>query len=96
MDVIRVFVDDIRKKFRNTNQYQLENVIDWFAHMEYLQSVLRKFDGIATSMDNLLIRYFWDGLRLSIRTQLDEKSRNRNDGQMVVKQAMDAVTKAAW
>lgn len=64
--------------------------------MKYLQSVLKKFDGVATPMDNLLIRYFWDGLRLSIRIQLDEKNRNQNDEQMVVKQAMDVVTEAAW
>lgn len=93
MDVIRVFVDDIRKKFRNASQYQLEDVIDWFAYMEYLQSVLKKFDGVATPMDNLLIRYFRDNSRLSIRTPVDEKNRNQNDGQMVVKQAIDAVTK---
>lgn len=63
--------------------------------MEHLQSILKDFDGVATPIDELLIWYFRDGLRFFICTQLDEKDRNLDDWQVVVKQAVNAKTKVA-
>lgn len=48
----RVFVDNTQKKFYNTNQYQLENVIDWLAYIKYLQSVLNGFDVVNAFTNN--------------------------------------------
>lgn len=42
-------------------------------YMKYLQFILKKFDSVATSMDNLLIWYFQDGLTPSISIQLDKR-----------------------
>lgn len=44
--------------------------------MEYLQAVLKEFDSIATFIDKILIQYFRDDMRLSIRAQLDKKDCN--------------------
>ena len=46
--------------------------MDWAAHLEYLQTVFKKFDPAAAPTEKVLIRYFCDGLRPSIRAQTDE------------------------
>lgn len=53
--------------------------MDWFLHMEHLQSVWKEFDSIAASIDDFLIQYFQDSMRSSIRAQLDERHRNLDD-----------------
>lgn len=53
--------------------------MDWFVYMEYLQSVLKEFDNVAALTDNLLMRFFWDGIKPSIQAQIDEKDRNLDD-----------------
>lgn len=92
----RIFVDDIQIKFYNANKYQLADVIDWLAYMEHLQSIFTKFYVVAPPIDNILIPYFWDGLRLFIHVQLDEKNHNLDNWQAVVKQVVCAKAKTAW
>ena len=40
--------------------------MDWAAHMKHLEAVLKKFDLVAAPNEETLIRYFRDGLHLSI------------------------------
>lgn len=51
----QVFVDDIKIFFWNASQYQLKNIIDLLAYIEYLSSILKRFNGISTFPDNILI-----------------------------------------
>ena len=41
--------------------------MDWAAHLEHLQTMLKKFDPAAAPTKEVLIYYFCDGLRPSIR-----------------------------
>lgn len=90
----RAFVDCIWRKIRTASQYQLEEVMDWAAHLENLQAVLKEFDTVAAPNEDLLIRYFRDGLRPSIRAQLDERDRDLDNWQEVIERAIDAEAKA--
>ncbi len=67
----RAFVDSYWSKIRRDSQYQQEEVLDWAAHMEHLQVVLKEFDPTGALNETTLIRYFRDGLRPFIRAQLD-------------------------
>ena len=50
--------------------------MDWAAHLEHLQTVLREFDSAAAPNKEVLICYFCDGLRPSIQAQTDERGWN--------------------
>ena len=70
----RAFVDGIWSKLKRDSQYQLEEVQDWAAHLEYLQSILLEFDNAGAPGESYLIRFFREGLRLSIRAQMEQQS----------------------
>ena len=65
------FVDSIWKKLKRDYQYQLEEVYDWASHLEYLQSILIEFDPVAAPMESTMIRYFEEGLKPSIKVEMD-------------------------
>ena len=91
----RAFVDSYWKKIKRDSQYQQEDVLDWAAHLEHLQAVLREFDSVAAPNDDSLIRYFREGLRPSIRAQLDARGRDLDSWDEVVEKAVDAEAKAS-
>lgn len=68
--------------------------MDWTAHLEYLQTVLKEFDANATPSKDFLICYFQNGLRLSTCTQMDKQDRELEDWQKVMERTIDAKTKA--
>ena len=41
--------------------------MDWVAHLEHLQFILKEFDYLAIPNEETLIKYFYDGLRSSIQ-----------------------------
>ena len=41
---------------KRDSQYQLEEVLDWAAHLEHLQAVFLKFDLVATLNEEIMIR----------------------------------------
>ncbi len=67
----RAFVDSYWTKIRKDSQYQQEEVLNWAAHLEHLQAVLKEFDPSGAPNETTLIRYFREGFRPSIRAQLD-------------------------
>ncbi len=67
------FVDSYWTKIRRDSQYQQEEVLDWAAHLEHLQAVLKEFDPSGAPNETILIRYFREGLRPSIQAQLDHR-----------------------
>ncbi len=81
-------------KIRRDSQYQQEEVLDWAAHLEHLQAVLKEFDPSGAPNEITLIRYFREGLRLSIQAQLDHRGRDLDGWEEVVKKADDVEAKA--
>ena len=81
-------------KIKRDSQHQLEEVLDWAAHLEHLQAVLREFDPDATPNEETMIRYFREGLRPSVRAQLDTRGRNHDSWEEAVKKAVNAEAKA--
>lgn len=67
----RLFVDDIWSRFRHDSQYQIEEARDWATHLEYLQSILLEFDIDRALKKSVFIKYFWKGLKPSIKTQIE-------------------------
>ena len=57
-------------------QYQLEEIFDWAAYLEHLQAVLQEFNPVATLNEEIIIRYFREGLRPSVQAQLDARGRD--------------------
>ncbi len=62
----RAFVDSCWTKIRQDSEYQQEEVLDWAAHLEHLQAMLKKFDPTGAPNKTILIRFFREGLRPSI------------------------------
>ncbi len=61
------FVGHVWSKLRGDAQHELEEVQDWTAHLEYLQSILLEFDANNAPGKVQLGRTFYDGLRPSIK-----------------------------
>lgn len=59
----RAFVDSIWSKLKRDSKYQLKEVQDWVAHLEYLQSILLEFDNAGAPEEFYLIYFFREGLR---------------------------------
>ena len=79
---------------KRDSQYQLEEVLDWTAHLEHLQVVLREFDPATALNKEIMIRCFQERLRLSIQAQLDARSRDLDSWEEAVKKAVNAEAKA--
>ncbi len=90
----RTFVDSYSTKIRRDSQYQQEEVLDWVAHLEHLQAVLKEFDPSDAPNEITLIRYFREGLRTSIRAQLNHRGQDLDGGEEVVEKASDVEAKA--
>ncbi len=63
-------------------------------YLEHLQAVLKKFDSNDASNETTLIRYFWEGLRLFIQAQLDNRRRDLDPWEEVGEKASDLEAKA--
>ncbi len=87
-------MDSYWTKIIRDSQYQQEEVLDWAAHLEHLQVMLKEFDPTNASNETTLIRYFREGLRPSIRAQLDYWGRDLDGCEKVVKKADDVEAKA--
>ncbi len=61
------FVGHVWSKLRGDAQHQLEEVQDWEAHLEHLQSILLEFDANNAPREGQLSQTFYDGLRSSIK-----------------------------
>ena len=91
----KAFVDSIWKKVKRDSQYQDKSVQDWAAHLEYLQSILIEFDSECAPEEGTMIRYFREGLRPSVRVEMEQRGRELDSFEELVKKAVDAKAKAA-
>ena len=69
--------------------------MDWAAHLNHLQTVLREFDSTTAPNEGVLICYFCDGLRPSIQAQTNEQGQDLDTWKEAIKKSMNAETKAA-
>ena len=88
------FVNGIWSRIKRDSQYQQEEVQDWASHLIHLQSVLREFDTRCAPTEEVLCRYFYEGLRPSIRLWIDEEGRELDGWSALVKKATRAEAKA--
>lgn len=58
-------------------------------------SVLKEFNNIAALTDDFLIMYIRNGMRPSIRAQMDKWDYNFVNGQAIIEQDIDAEAKTA-
>lgn len=79
---------------REHSQHQLEEVQDWAAHLEHLQSILLEFDADCAPLEGQLGRIFYDGLRPSIKLWIDEVGRQQLPWDELVRTANRAEAKA--
>lgn len=79
---------------RGDSQHQLEEVQDWAAHLEHLQSILVEFDADCAPLEGQLGRTFYDGLRPSIKLWIDEVGRQQLSWDELVTAANRAEVKA--
>ena len=68
------FIDSIWRKLKRDSQYQLEEIYDWASHLECLQLILLEFNSVATPMEVTIIRYFEEGLKPSIKAEIDQNN----------------------
>ncbi len=88
------FVGHIWTKMRGDAQHQSEEVQDWAAHLEHLQSILLEFDADCAPGEGQLGRTFYDGLRPSIKLWIDEVGRQQMSWDDLVSAANRAKAKA--
>ena len=89
----QAFVDTYWGKMRKDSQHQLEEVFDSAVHLEHLQAVVREFDPVATLNEEIMIRYFREGLRAFIRVQLDVQGRELDSWEEAVEKTVNVEAK---
>ena len=65
------FVDSIWKKLKKDSQYQLEKLYDGISYLKHLESILIKFDLVATFTESTMIKYIEKRLKPSIKAKID-------------------------
>lgn len=90
----RSFVDDIWGKIKHNSQHQLEEVQDWASHLEHLQSILLEFDADGAPKESAMIRFFREGLKPSIKAQMEQQGRELDSWEEMVEKAVDTEAKA--
>ena len=69
--------------------------MDWAAHLEHLQTVVREFNANAVISEPVLICLFRNGCRLSIRAQAKQEDCRKGTWDQAIKKAIAVEAKAA-
>ena len=88
----QAFIDSIWSKFRRDSQYQLEEARDWVSHFQLLQSILSEFD--RTPDELTMICYFREGLKASIKVDIEQQDWEAIDFEEMVQKTVNAEAKA--
>ena len=91
----KLFVNSIRKKLKRDSQYQLKEVYDWLAQLKHLQSILIEFDLAATPTKSTMVRYFEEGLKPSIKVEMDQDATYLDTYKELITKAVKAEAKAS-
>ena len=68
---------------------------DWAFHLEHVQSILQEFDKEGALEEFDLIWFFREGFRPSIKAQIEQRGREHDSWEELVKKAIDAEAKAS-
>ena len=90
----KAFVNTIWNTIRKDSHHQLEEVIDWAAYLEHLQTIIQEFDANVLILEPVLICLFRNSLRSSIRAQTKQKSHQKDTLDQAIKKAIKAEAKA--
>ena len=90
----RSFVDDIWSRFRHNSQYQLEEASNWASYLEYLQSIVLRFDIDGAPEKSDLIRFFREGLKPSIKAQMEQEGQELDTWKEMIEKAVEIEAKA--
>ena len=90
----KLFVNSIWKKLKRNSQYQLEEVYDQASYLKHLQYILIEFDPVAAPTESTMIRYFEEGLKPSIKAEIDQDASHLDDYEELVAKAVRAEAKA--
>ena len=63
-------------------------------HLKYLQSILIKFDQNCAPKEDTMIWYFWEGLRLLVQVEMEQRGQELNSFKEIVEKAVNAKAKA--
>ena len=69
-------------------------VYDWASYLEHLQSILMEFDLAAAPTESTMVKYFEEGLKLSIKAKMDRDAIHLDDYEELVAKAVRAKAKA--
>ena len=94
LDEFNAFLGSVWGRMGGNSHYQLEEVQDWAAHLEQLQSIVLEFDADCAPIEGQLGRTFYDGLRPSIKLWIDEVGRERLSWEDIVTTANRVEAKA--
>lgn len=72
----------------------MEEIRDWASHLEHLQSILLEFDADGAPEESDQIRFFREGLKPSIKAQMEQRGRESDDGELMIEKAVEAEAKA--
>ena len=91
----RAFVNSICSKFRRDTQYQGKSMLDWVAHLEYLQSILLEYDLVGAPTKPTILRYFRKSLKPLVLAKLEYRDLKLESFNQIVKKAIDVEAKLA-
>ena len=90
----KLFINRIWKKLKRDSQYQLEEVYNWASHLKHFHSILIEFDSITAPTKSTIVRYFEEGLKASIKIEIDQDTTYLNDYKELVAKVRKAKAKA--
>ena len=72
----------------------MEEAQDWASHLQHLQSILAEFDSVGAPDELTMIRYFREGLKPSIKVEMEQQDRASTSFKEMVQRAVNAEVKA--
>ena len=69
-------------------------MLDWAAHLEYLQSILLEYDPVKAPTKPIMLRYFQESLKPSILAELEHRDLELESFDQMVKKTVDVEAKS--
>lgn len=86
---LRAFIDNIQSRVKRDSLYQLEEIPDWAFYLEYLQSILTKFDASRVLAKFFIIQFFQKELKPLVKAQMKQRDRELNSWKELVEKVVD-------
>lgn len=68
------FINSICSQFKIDSQYEVEFVLDWTAHLKYLQSIFLEYYPVRAPTKLIILKYFREGLKFSVLVELEYRN----------------------